>query len=147
MIYATGGHPGKALLGIRADGSGDVTDTHLTWKSDRKAGYVPSPLLAGGLLYAVSDTGLMRCYDAASGEVVWQHDLDAKFYSSPVFVGERIYLFDQEAKGYVIKAGRRFELLAENSLPYGAFATPVICGSRIYLRTLGDFYCLAEGRN
>ena len=144
MIYATGGYPGKALLAIRADGSGDVTDTHLVWKSDRKAGYVPSPLLADGLLYAVSDTGLMRCYDATSGEVVWQEDLDAKFYSSPVLVGERIYVFDQEAKGYVIKAGRRFELLGENSLPDGAFATPIICGSRIFLRTLGDFYCLAE---
>ncbi len=142
MIYSTGGHPGKALLGIRADGSADVTGTHLVWKSDRKAGYVPSPLLHDGLLYAVSDPGLMRCYDAGSGEVVWEQDLGAPFYSSPVLAGERIYVFDQEGKGYIIKAGRRLELLAENLLPDGAFATPVICGGRIYLRTLGDFYCL-----
>ena len=147
MIYATGGYPGKALLGIRADGAGDVTDTHLVWKSDQKAGYVPSPLLADGLLYAVSDKGLMRCYEAATGDVVWEEDLDAPFYSSPVLVGERIYVFDREAKGYVIKAGRRFELLAENTMPDGAFATPVICGSRIYLRTLGKFYCLAEEKD
>ena len=142
MIFATGGHPEKALLGVRADGSGDVTGSHLIWKSDRKAGYVPSPLLHGELLFAVSDVGLMRCYDAASGDVVWEEKLDAKFYSSPVLAGERIYVFGREGKGYVIRAGRRFELLAENSLPDGAFATPVICGSRIYLKTLGDFYCL-----
>ncbi|MEE8450437.1 MAG: PQQ-binding-like beta-propeller repeat protein [Thermoguttaceae bacterium] len=141
-IYATGGYPQKALLAIRADGSGDVTDTHLAWKSDKKAGYVPSPLLGDGLIYAVADRGLMRCYDAASGQVVWEEDLNAPFYSSPVLVGDRVYLFDRKGKGYVFKAGREFELLAENSLPDGVFATPVICGSRIYLRTLGDFYCL-----
>ncbi|NQU23287.1 MAG: PQQ-binding-like beta-propeller repeat protein [Candidatus Nealsonbacteria bacterium] len=145
-VYATGGYPRVALLGIRADGTGDVTETHRVWKSDAKAGYVPSPLLHDGLLYAVSDRkGLMRCYDAASGEVVWEHTLEGMFYSSPVSVGERIYLFDRDkGKGYVMKAGRRFELLAENTLPDGAFATPVISGGRIYLRTLGDFYCLGE---
>jgi outer membrane protein assembly factor BamB len=144
MIYATGGYPGKALLGIRADGSGDVTVTHLVWRSDRKAGYVPSPLLYDGFLYAVSDVGLMRCYDAGSGQVVWEQNLGAPFYSSPVLVGERIYLFDRKGKGYVIKAGDHLEMLAENSLPDGVFATPVICGGRIYLRTLGDFFCLGK---
>jgi len=146
MVYATGGYPQVALLGIRADGTGDVTETHRVWKSDKKAGYVPSPLLHDGLLYAVSDRkGLMRCYDAATGEVVWEHVLEGMFYSSPVLVGEKIYLFDREkGKGYVMKTGRRFELLAENTLPDGAFATPVISGGRVYLRTLGDFYCLGE---
>jgi hypothetical protein len=60
-----------------------------------------------------------------------------------VLAGDRIYLFDREAKGYVIKTGRQFELLATNELPDGVFATPVILGGRIYLRTLSDFYCLA----
>jgi len=143
-IYATGGYPGKALLAIRASGSGDVTETHLTWKSDKKAGYVPSPLLQDGLLYAVSDTGLLRCYDAVLGDVLQERDLDAKFYSSPVGVGDRIYVFDREGKGYIFKAGRTIELVAENDLPDGVFATPVICGGRIYLRTLGDFYCLEK---
>ena len=144
-IYATGGYPEKALQCIRADGRGDVTDTHLAWKSDQKAGYVPSPLLHAGLVYAVSDQkGLMRCYDAASGDVAWEKDLGAPFYSSPVLVGERIYLFDKKGKGYVMKAGRQFEMLATNTLPDGAFATPVIARGRIFLRTHGDFYCLGQ---
>ena len=146
MIYATGGWRQRGLMCIRADGTGDVTATHVVWKSDRKAGYVPSPLLVEGLVYAVSDKGLMRSYDAASGEIVWEKDLGAKFYSSPVLVGERIFLFDRKGKGYVVRAGRRFELVAESTLPDGAFATPVICAGRIYLRTLGDFYCLGEKR-
>jgi hypothetical protein len=146
VVYATGGYPEKGLLAIRADGAGDVTATHLAWKSDKKAGYVPSPLLHEGLLYAVSDNGLMRCYDAADGRLIWQHELKAPFYSSPVLAAGRIYVFDRKGKGYVMKAGRTFELLGASELPDGVFATPVIAGSRIYLRTLGDFYCLGAAR-
>ena len=57
---------------------------------------------------------------------------------------DRIYLFDRKSKGYVLKAGRQFKLLATSELPDGAFATPVVLNGRIYLRTLRDFYCLAK---
>jgi len=144
-VYATGGYPERALLAIRADGSGDVTDTHLAWKSDKKAGYVPSPLYHNGLIYAVADKGLMRCYDAADGTVVWEEKLGTLFYSSPVLVGDKIYLFDRkQGLGFVMKTGRKYELLATNQLSDGAFATPVITCGRIYLRTLGHLYCIGE---
>ncbi len=141
-VYATGGYPEKALLAIRADGAGDVTGTHVRWKSDKKAGYVPSPLLDGDRLWAVSDTGLLRCYAAATGAVAWEHDFKAPFYSSPVLADDRLYLFDRKGKGYVVAAAPPFGVLAENTLPQGVFATPVIVGGRIYLRTLQDLYCL-----
>jgi len=53
--------------------------------------------------------------------------------------GYRYFLVDQYATH--ANAGRRFELLARNDLGDGGFATPVICGSRIYLRTLHHLYC------
>ena len=143
-VYATGGYPEKALLAIRADGKGNVTRKKLRWKSDRKAGYVPSPLVSDGLVYAVIDKGLMRCYDAKSGKVVWERHLQTPFYSSPVLVGKRIYLFDRKGAGFIIQAGDKFKLLAENKLKDGVFATPVIVGGRIYLRTLGDLYCITD---
>ena len=141
-VFATGGFPKRALLAIRGDGSGNVTETHLTWKSDSRAGYVPTPLLADGLLYAVSDEGRMRCYDAATGAVQWEERLAGKYYSSPVLVGDKIFLFNRAGKGYVLQTGRQFKILAENDLPHGMFATPVVLGGRIYLRTLEDHYCL-----
>ena len=88
----------------------------------------------------------MRCYEAASGKIVWEQQLKAKFYSSPVLVGRRIYLFGRKGKGFVMQAAGTFKLLAENTLDDGMFATPVIVGSRIYLRTLGDLYCISAKR-
>jgi len=97
-------------------------------------------------VYAVVDKGYIRCYDADSGKVVWERHLHTQFYSSPVLVGERIYLFDRKGKGFVMQAGGTFKMLAENTLDDGAFATPVIVGGRIYLRTLGDLYCISADK-
>jgi len=144
MIFATAGHPQHALFGILADGTGDVTETHIAWRSDRKAGYVPSPLYANGLVYAISDKGLMRCYDAKNGKVIWEQNMKARFYSSPVLVGDKLYVFGRKGKGFVLAAEREYRLLATNTLPHGVNATPVILDSKIYLRSLGDFYCLGE---
>ncbi len=143
-VYATGGYPKKAMLAIKADGTGNVTDTHLSWKSDNKASYVPTPLLHAGLIYVVNDQGLYRCYQAKTGEVLKEKKLKGGFYSSPVLAGGRIYLFNKTGKGYVLKADESLDMLAENDLPEGVFATPVICDSRIYLRTLKTLYCLEE---
>lgn len=144
LMYATAGWPKRALLAIRADGTGDVTRSHVVWSSDAKAGYIPSPLLHKGLLYAVNDQGLMRCYDAADGRVQWELDFKAPFYSSPLLADGKIFVFDRKGKGYVMSAGRAEGPVITNALPSGAFATPVILAGRLYLRTLGDFYCMGE---
>jgi len=144
VVYATAGWPKRALLAIRADGKGDVTKSHVVWSSDAKAGYIPSPVLLDGQLYAVNDQGLMRCYDAADGRVLWEQDFKAPFYSSPLVAGGKIYEFDRRGKGYVMNAGRTAGPVVTNELPSGVFATPVVLGSRIYLRALGDFYCIGE---
>ena len=145
-VYATGGYPGRKLIAIRADGAGDRSNSRLAWSSDAKVGYVPSPVLSDGLLYAVADQGLMRCYDVKDGRVLWEKDFKAPFYSSPTLAENKLYLFDRKGRGYVVPTGRTAGPVVTNTLPSGVFATPVILGSRIYLRTLGDFYCIGEKR-
>ncbi|MCP4451394.1 MAG: PQQ-binding-like beta-propeller repeat protein [Planctomycetes bacterium] len=143
-VYATGGYPKRAMLAIRADGTGNITHTHVTWKSDNKAGYVPTPLLHNGLITMVNDQGLYRCYEASTGKVLNETKLEGGYYSSPVLAGDSIYLFNKTGKAYVFKADSSLRILAQNDLPHGVFATPVICGSRIFLRTLETLYCLAK---
>jgi outer membrane protein assembly factor BamB len=143
-VYATGGYPGRQFLAIRADGAGDVKNSHLRWTGDAKAGYVPTPVLHEGLLYAVADQGLLRCYEAKDGRVLWERDLKTPFYSSPTVAGDALYLFDRKGKGFVVPLGRSAGAVVTNELPSGVFATPVFLDSRIYLRTLGDFYCIGE---
>ena len=103
--------------------------------------YVPSLVLAEGLLTMVEDNGHVYCFAADTGEEVWSAKLEGQFSSSPVLAGGHIYVANEDGVCFVFKAGRRFELVATNDLADGGFATPVICDSRIYLRTLQSLYC------
>ena len=147
LVYASAGYPDKNLLCIRADGSGDVTETHLVWQQRGKATYVPSLLLHEGLLYMVNDGGVVQCFESKTGDVVWDDKLDGGFSSSPMLAGGNIYVANEDGKLYVFKPGRKFELVAKNDLGTdgsgdGGFASPVFLDNRIYLRTLHALYCL-----
>ena len=94
----------------------------------------------------VEDGGTATCFEAATGEEVWTAKLRGQFSSSPVLVGGCIYVVNEEGLCFVYKAGRKFDLLGTNDLGDGGFATPVICDSHIYLRTLHHLYCLGRNR-
>ncbi len=100
--------------------------------------------LADGLLYMVEDLGKVACFEARTGNEVWTSKLEGEFSSSPVLANGHVYVVNEEGVAFVFKAGRQFELVARNDLGDGGFATPVICGDRIYLRTLHWLYCLGK---
>lgn len=106
--------------------------------------FVPTPLLHDGLLYVVNDRGLALCLDAKTGDEVWSQRLEGGFSASPILVGDKLFVPNEAGKLFVLQTGREFKLLAENDLQDGGFASPVICGSRIYLRTLHALYCLGK---
>jgi outer membrane protein assembly factor BamB len=147
LVFATGGYPERALLAIRAGGAGDVTQTHVAWRTTRGVTYVPSPLYHGGRLYVVADGGVATCFEAATGKQVWQERLAGAFSSSPVLAGGRLYATNESGKTFVLKAGPKFELLATNDLGEGVLSTPAICGGQIFLRTERHLYCIgAKGK-
>jgi outer membrane protein assembly factor BamB len=144
LVFATGGFPEKELLAIRADGRGDVTRTHVVWRLTKGVGYVPSPLYHAGRLYVVADNGIVTCLDADSGKEVWQGRLEGAFSSSPVLVGDLLYVSNEAGRTFVLKTGSKFDMVAANDLGDGCLATPAVCGGQIFLRTSHHLYCLAS---
>ncbi len=148
LVFASGGYPDKEILAIRPDGRGDVTKTHVVWRSKKGVTYVPSPLYHDGHLYVVNDGGVASCFDADTGDQLWQNRLEGSFSASPVFAGGHIYATNEAGKTFVIKAGDRFELVAQNDLAHGGFATLAIAGGQVFLRTEHSLFCIgrAAGR-
>ena len=72
LVYIATGFQQPALIAVRADGTGDVTRTHVAWTLRRGAPLTPSPLLVGDELYVVTDGGIATCLDARTGTVHWQ---------------------------------------------------------------------------
>lgn len=146
-IFTSGGYPRNHIAAVAADGSGRIV-----WENNLRA-YVPSLLEKDGYLYAVLDAGVATCLKSDTGETVWKARLGGTFSSSPVMVGERIYATSENGTTFIFQATPKgYEPLAENQLGESVFATPTICGGRIYQRVAHEvdgerqefLYCLGE---
>jgi outer membrane protein assembly factor BamB len=128
-VFASGGYPKNHTVAVQADGSGKIA-----WQNTARV-YVPSMIQEKGFLYAVMDAGVAVCWRSDTGEERWKERLGGDFYSSPVRVGTRMYAINVAGVTSVFEATpERFQLLAQNQLGTEAFASPAICGDRIYLR-------------
>lgn len=143
-VFASGGYPQKEIICVKADGQGDVTDSHIVWRSKRGVCYVPSPLLYEGRLYVISDNGVLTVYDPSSGDVKSNVRLGGNFSASPVAAAGHIFITDERGKTHVLKPGDKPEVAAENTMESGGFASLVMSGNRIYLRTADALYCLGQ---
>ncbi|MXX75245.1 MAG: PQQ-binding-like beta-propeller repeat protein [Holophagales bacterium] len=149
VVYLTSGFRGSKLMAVRLDGAeGDVTGTEqVVWSVDRDTPYVPSPLLHEGVIYFTkSNSGILSAFAAPTGEALYRNQrLGAvrNVYASPVGVGDRVYFTSRDGEFLVAKAGRTFEVLAENELDDRFDASPAIVGDEIYLRGRRNLYCIA----
>jgi len=146
LVYICTGYNRPSLLAIRPDGAGDITDTHLVWKTNRSVPHTPSLLIVGDELYMVSDNGVASCLDALSSEVHWTERIGRGFSASPVFVDGRIYFQDESGTATVIHPGKTFNLLAENSLDERTLASYAIAENAIFLRTAERLYRIEASR-
>ena len=140
LVYYTSGFNTGQILAVRPDGRGDVTETHVAWRSTRGAPKKPSPLLHDDLLFMVNDNGVLTCLDAKTGAEVWTGRLNQTYSASPISAGGRVYFFGEDGKATVIEAGRAFKVLSENTLDDGFMATPAIDGAALYARTKSHLY-------
>ena len=146
LVFISSGYDHPEFYAVRVDGSGDVTESHLGWNMKTGAPLNPSPLLVGDELYLVSDDGIAICLDAVTGEQHWKQRIGGNFSASPTFADGRIYLLDEDGKTTVIAPGKKFELLATNTLDGRTLATPAIVDESIFLRTDTQLYRIEKPR-
>lgn len=135
----------KPLQAFRAGGRGDITKTHLIWSTPNGPD-VPTPTTDGKYFYIVNDRGIMWCLDAKTGrEIYGQQRLKSGTYSaSPVLADGKIYATSEDGVTSVVRAGEKFELLAENDLKEYCLSSPAISDGQIFIRTTGRLYAIGK---
>lgn len=135
----------KPLLAIRAGGRGDVTQSHKLWAFTHGPD-VPTPVTDGKYFYVVDDRGIMWCLDAKTGQPIWgpQRIKPATYSSSPVLADDKLYVTNEEGLTTVLKAGPKFEVLAENNLNDYTLSSPAISDGQIFMRTAQYLYCIGK---
>jgi outer membrane protein assembly factor BamB len=143
MLFMTGGFPEYHLMGIRPDGTGNVTETHVAWHHTKSASYVPSPIAWGDYFYVVTDGGLATCLDVQTGERPWMSQRLGKHHSaSPVAANGYLYFPDDDGVTHVLKAGPKFERIARNPLGEECYASPALSDGQIFFRTSNHLWCV-----
>ena len=129
LVFASGGFPKSETVCIRADGSGTIV-----WKNIQKC-YEQSMIVSDGFLYAMTDPGIVFCWRATDGKVMWRERLTGPISSSPVLSGGNIYMTNERGTTFVFKASpEKYVEMGRNTLGNEVFATPSICGGRLYAR-------------
>ncbi|MEO8269141.1 MAG: PQQ-binding-like beta-propeller repeat protein [Aureliella sp.] len=140
MAYICTSFDRSRLLAVKLGGQGDVSKTHVVWSSDSQIPKKPSLLLSGKELLCCNDTGVLTCFDALDGQELWRARVGGNFAASPILAGGLVYLFDEEGKTTVIKAGREFVEVSVNELAEGCNASPAIAGDAFIVRTSAHLY-------
>jgi len=157
LLYISSGYVLDALrpvYAIRPGAKGDISlksgetaNGSIAWSQKTAGPYHPSPLLYDGYLYVLYDKGFLACFDAVTGQPVYgKTRIDAnsdKFTASPVAADGKLYCVSEDGDTFVVRAGRKFEVLAKNSLDEMCLATPALAQDSLLLRTASKLYRVA----
>ncbi|HEY7915096.1 MAG TPA: PQQ-binding-like beta-propeller repeat protein [Blastocatellia bacterium] len=135
----------KPLLAIKAGGRGDITETHRLWAFPNGPD-VPTPVTDGKYFYVVDDRGVAWCLDAKTGQAIWgpQRIKSGTYSSSPVLADGKIYITNEDGLTTVLRAGPKFEVMAENDLNDYCLSSPAISDGQIFIRTAQHLYCIGK---
>ena len=106
-----------------------------------------SPLYHQGRVYSVRSGGMVTCYDAKTGEVIYRDErLGAlgDYYSSLTAADGNVYAISQKGTVTVFSGSNALEVLARNEMGETVMSTPAIVDGRIYLRTEKRLLCFGQ---
>jgi outer membrane protein assembly factor BamB len=140
LVSSGQGGMGKWLVAAKPEGNAVKEVYHL----DKGIPQVPTPVVAGDLLFLVQDRGTISCFDLATGKQNFRQRLGGDFHSSPVRIGNRIFCIARNGDVLVVAADRKYDLLARNSLNEICHASPAVANGRMYIRTENSLICIGE---
>jgi outer membrane protein assembly factor BamB len=155
LFIGTGsqGESNRPLFAIRPGASGDISlaqgvreatsSEFIAWFQPRASAYTSSPLVFGGRVYAVNDTGVLQVFDAKTGAELYKARVGGvgnTFSASPWASGGKVYFLSEEGDTFVIRPGDAYDEIAKNSLGEMALASPAVTRDGLFVRTQSKLY-------
>jgi outer membrane protein assembly factor BamB len=133
------------LYCIDATKRGDITESGRVWHYDKIRRSVSTGALHEGLLYYSDFSGFLHCVDAKTGAPLWQHDMFAAIWGSPMVMDGKVYLGDEDGDVAILQAGKEKKVLAEINMGSSVYSTPVPANGVMYIMNRNQLFALANG--
>lgn len=145
IVIPTAKNGPTVTLKVKSGMSGDITDDQsiVSW-SDSKTPDVSIPLVIDDVVFCLQKDGRVFAYDRASGqELYFERTHNSQHRSSPVYADGHIYYCAKDGMCTVLKAGPKFEVVAENDLAEPITASPVVANGVLYIRSYEAIYAIS----
>jgi len=130
---------------IDATKRGDITTTGMLWHFDKIRRSISTAAIKDGLIYLADFSGFLHCLDLKTGKPYWTHDMFAAIWGSPMIIGDKVYLGDEDGDVAVMEHGKTFKLVSEQNMGSSVYATPVPANGAMFVMNRNQLYALAEG--
>ncbi len=146
VLYLNTGFGKPQLWAVKADGSGDVSETHVLWRQKQQIPAMSSPVVSEDRVYVISDGGVASCLDAKTGEPRWRERIPGKYSASPVVGDGRVYFVSQEGRTTVVADSAEFHERAKNDLDGMQMASLAAVDGDFILRTDKNLYRISTAK-
>ncbi len=155
LIFIANAHGSMApMYAIRPDASGDISlqgnataNDHIAWSTFRNGAYMQTPIVYGDYLYSCRNNGVLKCYEAKTGELVYQGRLGTGrtgFTASPVAADGKLYFTGEYGDVFVLQAGPEMKVLSTNVMDEICMATPALSEGSLFFRTQNHLVAVGE---
>jgi outer membrane protein assembly factor BamB len=145
---------GGPVIAIKAGGQGDVTGSHVAWKSKDFSSDVCVPLYYNKQLYVLDGDarpGRLYCVEPQSGKVKWTRQLEGSegvFRASPTGADGKIYCMNERAQAWVLSADDG-KVLNRSSLDTPGVSAPsrasiAAVDGNVLVRAADTLYCFKK---
>lgn len=123
---------------LNGDGKRDVEETY------HRA--LAAPVIAEGLVIAADATGIVHCLDAATGRLLWSHDMFAAVWGTPLVADGKAYVSDEDGDTVVFALSRDKTILAENTLGEPIYTSPAAVDGILFIATQKHLFAIGTPR-
>jgi outer membrane protein assembly factor BamB len=124
---------------------GDITKTGVLWHFDKIRRSISTAAVKDGMVYLADFSGFLHCVDAKTGKPFWTHDMFAAIWGSPMLIGDKVYLGDEDGDVAVVEHSKTFKLVSEQNMGSSVYATAVPANGKLIIMNRNQLYALQEG--
>jgi len=126
--------------------SGDVSKTAKLWSNPTIGHSLSTAAVTDdGLLFLPELSGKFYCFDANTGQILWDHDTGSETWGSFLVADAKAYVANKSGTLTIFSATRDKKLLAEVAFNGEIYSTPIVANGTLYVCT--DKYLHAFSAN
>jgi len=131
------------LYAIDPTKRGDITKTGVIWHYDKIRRSISTGAYKDGILYYADFSGFLHALDAKTGKPYWTHDMLAAVWASPVVIGDKVYLGDEDGDVVVLQHGKEKKLVGEINMGSSVYCSVVAAHDTLFIANRNQLFAIA----